>query len=394
MTVNTANITSGPYAGNDIVDTFDYTFRIEDKTQVTVYETDSLGVQTTLVVDTDYTVAGIGDDAGGQITRVAGALPTGYTWYIRSNYSATQLTAFASQGGFFPDVHEDAFDKLTFLIQQLADGKDRAFKLADSIDVDGVFEVEEDAATRAAKYLVFDASGNLVTSSGTGADAGLRTDLASTDIGSGASLVAVRDAAAQFTATDVEGVLAEIGVEVDTNTANIATNTADIATNTADIATNAIHSSAKQATTSGTDVVLESSLPTGVKRITVMLNGVSATSGVLQIQLGDSGGYETTGYVGLTKRIDSTTIQQVLHSAASGFHLVNNATDLVYGSVILTLIDPSANAWVISGTYSSVTNLSAFYTGGVKSLSSEITSIKLNTTGTFDVGEASIIYEA
>jgi len=143
MTVNTVNITSGPYAGNDIADTFDYDFRIEDKTQVIVYETDDTGVMTTLTVDTDYIVAGIGVDAGGTITRVAGALPTGYTWYIRSNYNATQLTAFASQGGFFPGVHELAFDKLTFLIQQLQDGKARTFKLADSVDVDGDFALRE-----------------------------------------------------------------------------------------------------------------------------------------------------------------------------------------------------------------------------------------------------------
>lgn len=161
MTVNTANITSGPYAGNDIADTFDYNFRIEDKTQVIVYETDDTGVVTTLTVDTDYTVAGIGVDAGGTITRVAGALPTGYTWYIRSNYNATQLTAFASQGGFFPGVHELAFDKLTFLIQQLQDGKARTFKLADSVDVDGDFALAADAATRAGMYLTFDSNGDI-----------------------------------------------------------------------------------------------------------------------------------------------------------------------------------------------------------------------------------------
>ena len=161
MTVNTANITSGPYAGDDITSAFDYDFRIEDKTQLIVYETDDTGVQTTLTVDTDYTVSGIGVDAGGQVTRVAGALPTGYEWYIRSNYQATQDTAFASQGGFFPDVHEAAFDKLTFLIQQLSDGKDRTFKLADSLDVDGDFALVATAAERAGMYLTFDSNGDI-----------------------------------------------------------------------------------------------------------------------------------------------------------------------------------------------------------------------------------------
>ena len=132
MTVNTIDITSGPYAGNDIADTFDYTFRIEDKSQIAVFETDDTGVQVELTVDTDYTVAGLGVDNGGTITRVAGALPTGYEWYIRSDYKQTQLTAFESQGGFFPDVHERAMDKLTFLSQQQEDKIARSVRFSDS----------------------------------------------------------------------------------------------------------------------------------------------------------------------------------------------------------------------------------------------------------------------
>jgi len=132
MTVNSTNIVSGPYPGNGIADTFNYGFRIEDKTQLKVFETDDEGVETELTVDTDYTVAGIGVDAGGTVTRVAGALPTGYTWYIRSDYDQTQLTAFGSQGGFFPDVHEAAMDKLTFLIQQIQDLLNRSLRVSES----------------------------------------------------------------------------------------------------------------------------------------------------------------------------------------------------------------------------------------------------------------------
>lgn len=132
MTVNTKKITSGPYTGNGIADTFSYGFKVNDKTELSVYETDDTGVQTELVVDTDYTVNTVGDDGGGTITRIAGALPTNYEWYIRSNYDETQLTAFTSQGAFFPDLHENAMDKLTFLIQQLLDKISRTFTLSDS----------------------------------------------------------------------------------------------------------------------------------------------------------------------------------------------------------------------------------------------------------------------
>ena len=124
MTINTKKVTSGPYAGNGIADTFSYTFKINDKTQLSVYETDDLGVETLLILDTDYTVNNVGNN--GTVTRITGALPTNYSWFIRSNYEETQLTAFGSQGPFFPDIHEEAMDKLTMLIQQLINDKERS----------------------------------------------------------------------------------------------------------------------------------------------------------------------------------------------------------------------------------------------------------------------------
>lgn len=128
MTVNTKEITSGPYPGNDIADTFSYGFRVFDKNQVIVIEEDDSGVMTTLDVDTDFSVSGISDPDGGLLTRLAGPLPTGYTWYIRSNYEETQLTAFSSQGPFFPFIHEDAFDKLTYLVQQILETQGRTLR--------------------------------------------------------------------------------------------------------------------------------------------------------------------------------------------------------------------------------------------------------------------------
>lgn len=132
MTVNTKSILSGPYTGNGVADTFSYTFKINDKTEVSVYETNDSGVETLLTVDTDYTVNGVGVDGGGTIVRAAGALPSDYTWFIRSNFEETQVTAFTSQGAFFPDLHENAMDKLTLLIQQILDKISRTFTLSDS----------------------------------------------------------------------------------------------------------------------------------------------------------------------------------------------------------------------------------------------------------------------
>jgi hypothetical protein len=158
MTVNTTNITDGPYLGNGISSSFSYTFRIVDKQQLTVYETTDTGFQTLLTVDTNYTVSGIGNDNGGTITLVAGALPVNYKIYIRSNYKNTQLTSFSSQGAFFPELHEDAMDKLTFLVQQDADRVLRSIRLSDS-DLSGTLTLLADVDIRKNTALGFDNSG-------------------------------------------------------------------------------------------------------------------------------------------------------------------------------------------------------------------------------------------
>jgi len=60
---------------------------------------------------------------------------------------------------------------------------------------------------------------------------------------------------------------------------------------------NGITLTAEQATTSTTAIDF-TGIPVGVKRITVMLDGVSTDgSSVLGVQLGDTDGFETSGYV-------------------------------------------------------------------------------------------------
>jgi hypothetical protein len=132
MTVNTVDITDGPYLGNDLTVEFSYNFRIENKNQLKVYDNNVGSTNSILlVVDTDYTVSGLGVDGGGIITMTT-APATGRTVYIRSNYLLTQDTDLNSQGGFFPDVHESSFDKLTFISQQLSDRIDRAATVSEN----------------------------------------------------------------------------------------------------------------------------------------------------------------------------------------------------------------------------------------------------------------------
>jgi hypothetical protein len=140
-----------------------------------------------------------------------------------------------------------------------------------------------------------------------------------------------------------------------------------------------------------------SSIPSWVKRITVMLSGVSTTStGVPAIKLGTSGGIVSSGYTSVTSAIAATSAGSSA-SATSGFELINNGagTNVYHGVYYITNI--TGNNWVITGqtTYGATPSTTAFATGSV-ALSGVLTQVQLTTTGgtdTFDAGTINIMYE-
>lgn len=132
MTVNTTTITSGPYTAAGGQTLFDYTFRADSSSDIDVYVNEVLRL--------DYTVLDLGEDAGGQIEFTSG-LTVNDEVYIRSSREATQDTEFSSQGGFYPEEHERAFDKLTYLIQQLGDKIKRTLRIADTKSEVGVLDL-------------------------------------------------------------------------------------------------------------------------------------------------------------------------------------------------------------------------------------------------------------
>lgn len=148
MTVTTESVSAGPYVGNGTSATFSFGFRVDDAAELLVYKyLTSTGASTQLVEGTDFSISGLGSDSGGTITLTAGALPSGYTLRMRSNYPRTQTANFPSQGGFFPQTHMQAMDRLARQIQQLqydfnrlasvpADPAEMAAVAADSVVVD------------------------------------------------------------------------------------------------------------------------------------------------------------------------------------------------------------------------------------------------------------------
>ena len=120
MTVST-EVDHNEYTGNGVTTTFPYTFRIFQKSDLVVQVVDLDENITLLVLDTDYTVTGAGGYTGGNVI-LATALASGYQISISRELPVTQETDLRNQGKFFAEVHEDAFDKLTMLIQQCFGG--------------------------------------------------------------------------------------------------------------------------------------------------------------------------------------------------------------------------------------------------------------------------------
>ena len=107
------------YAGNGSATSFPYAFRIFKATDLVVTKTDNSGNDTTLTLGTDYTVTGAGSYNGGAVVLTT-ALPTSYRLTIERVLAIRQDTDLRNQGEFLAETHEDAFDRLTMIVQRLA----------------------------------------------------------------------------------------------------------------------------------------------------------------------------------------------------------------------------------------------------------------------------------
>jgi hypothetical protein len=146
-----------------------------------------------------------------------------------------------------------------------------------------------------------------------------------------------------------------------------------------------------QATTSGTSVDF-TGIPSWVKRVTVMFDGVSTNgTSLVIVQLGDSGGVETTGY------FSTASNQTDVTSATAGILFCDGSTIVAAAlySGALSFSNVSGNAWVAFGCgVRQTTNCGSI--AGSKTLSDTLTQIRITTvngTDTFDAGSINILYE-
>jgi hypothetical protein len=155
-----------------------------------------------------------------------------------------------------------------------------------------------------------------------------------------------------------------------------------------------ITSGTAQASTSGTSISF-TGIPSWVKRITVMFNGVS-TNGTSnqQIQLGDSGGFETTGYLGASVQLtDAQSVNAATITTGFGIRSAL-AANTINGAVVITNL--TNNTWVAQGALTDSSRGAGYLVGGAKALSDVLTQVRITTvngTDAFDAGSINILYE-
>ncbi len=130
MTVSTTESRIG-YNGNGATTVFAFPYRFLTNTDlvVTLVQADTTQVVQTL--NTDYTVTGAGDDAGGTVTMVVPPA-TGQQLIIVRAVPLTQETDYISGDPFPAESHERALDKLTMISQRLENLISRSIRLSDA----------------------------------------------------------------------------------------------------------------------------------------------------------------------------------------------------------------------------------------------------------------------
>ena len=187
----------------------------------------------------------------------------------------------------------------------------------------------------------------------------------------------------------------------DTQTLTNKTLTSPSIDGTVSLSTSLISSATAVASTSGTSIDF-TSIPSWVKRITIMFKGVSSNGTSIKTLRIGAGSFETTGYVasavdlfntGTVVGADSTTYYPLIGGGTNSAA----AASILDGSMTLSLL--GSNTWVLSGNLSgsgSGIGAGTINMAGSKATSGALDRLRISTvngTDAFDAGSINIMYE-
>jgi hypothetical protein len=154
--------------------------------------------------------------------------------------------------------------------------------------------------------------------------------------------------------------------------------------------TDKIVSGTAVASTSGTAINFNG-IPSWVKRVTVMLDGVSTNgTSAIQVQLG-SGSVDTTGYTSRAYGVTTNTL-----SSTTGILLTDGASAASVLYIPLQLFLIGSNTWLANGQSLEAIAPTMYRLVGRKALSGTLDRVRITTvngTDTFDAGSINILYE-
>lgn len=208
MSISNTTRKAGPYTGNGSTTQFPFSFKVFSASDVRVVRTDSVGAESDLGLGTDYTVALNADqdaNPGGTVTATT-APAVGYLITITSQVQNLQPVTLTNQGAFYPKVINDAFDRLTILVQQVAEQVGRAVKvdISSSLSPDQLITQLYTAVANALGYSNAASSSATAAANGATAASGSAAAAAQSAIDAGNTPVAVPTHAATSKATPVD----------------------------------------------------------------------------------------------------------------------------------------------------------------------------------------------
>lgn len=149
-------------------------------------------------------------------------------------------------------------------------------------------------------------------------------------------------------------------------------------------------------TASGTAVDF-TSIPSWVKRVTVMLSAVSLSgTALVRFRLGDST-IATSGYSGVGSYVAAAGAASVAQTAGFDIYTSGTPSSSAAYSGSITFVNVSGNTWLASGVFAAAAgNLGTFPVAGTITLTTALTQVRITTsngTDTFDAGTINILYE-
>lgn len=120
------------YNGNGVTTEFAFPYRFLANEDLLVILVETDGTEVTQVLDTDYTVTGVGTDSSGEVTMIV-TPAVGERLVILRQVALTQETDYIEGDPFPAESHETALDKVTMGLQQMQEQIGRTLLLSPAV---------------------------------------------------------------------------------------------------------------------------------------------------------------------------------------------------------------------------------------------------------------------